>query len=468
MFNKISIIILLITGVNCFFAQNGFDNYLSEDSTYYFTSQPKLLNLLLLSGKDESRMDTSFYNSFGKAEVITLNQLLYLTVTNSPELKVYKSKMEGFSKLSGEKSSLPDPMLEIETDNVESNFKKVEMINFYASQHFPYPGKLKLESESALINRGILENEAVNTAAVNMYNVKQQYYELYLNYKNLQLNADNMQLIKVLTGAVESKYAVGKAMQQELLKAQIEMSRLDNEAFILKQSRKGILSELTKLTKTVIDENTFINFSDIDDGYLLDQTSFNFSDADVSRLVDFAFEHRPELKSLKYKINLSRKELEIAELSPMPDFDLKVGYKILPFAERNGFQFMVGINIPFAPWSSGKYKYNIQRNEIEIKVSNEEYEVKQNEIRNEIILVINNMRAAKVNMSYFYNVYIPQTESTLKSTQYSYENNLTSFLDLIDSYRMHQDAEHMYHEALTMYLKLIAELEKVTAINIKK
>src|SRR5260221_6317855 len=165
MHHKILIIILLSCSISCcVFGQSGFESYLSEDSTYFYTSQPKLLNLLLLSGRDESIKDTSFYNSFGKAEVISLNQLLYLSVNNSPDLRVIKSRMESYSKLSEEKTYLPDPMLEVEADNVASNFKKVEMINFYASQQFPYPGKLRLEGESALINRNILEYEGINTA----------------------------------------------------------------------------------------------------------------------------------------------------------------------------------------------------------------------------------------------------------------------------------------------------------------
>jgi hypothetical protein len=62
---------------------------------------------------------------------------------------------------------------------------------------------------------------------------------------------------------------------------------------------------------------------------------------------------------------------------------------------------------------------------------------------------------------------IPQTENTLKSTQYSYENNMTDFLDLLDSYRMYQDAKLMYYESITMYLKMTAELEKASGINLK-
>ncbi|NOS86347.1 MAG: hypothetical protein HOP31_14510 [Ignavibacteria bacterium] len=55
----------------------------------------------------------------------------------------------------------------------------------------------------------------------------------------------------------------------------------------------------------------------------------------------------------------------------------------------------------------------------------------------------------------------------MKSAQYSYETDMGSFLDLLDAYRMYQESRIMYYESVTMYLKMIAELEKATGLNLK-
>jgi outer membrane protein TolC len=128
---------------------------------------------------------------------------------------------------------------------------------------------------------------------------------------------------------------------------------------------------------------------------------------------------------------------------------------------------MVGITVPIAPWSSGKYDYAIQRNEINIKTADDETAAKKNEIRNQIVNIISNLHAAKETMNYYHGVLIPQTENTLKSTQYNYESNMTSFIDLLDSYRMYQEAKLMYFESVNMYLKMIAELEMAAGLNLK-
>jgi outer membrane protein TolC len=449
------------------YAQNGFDSYLLKDSLYRYNSSLKVLDSLFLAQVNATVKDTAFYNTFGKAGGINLSQLLYAAVNNNPELGVIQTKIESSKYSAEEKNYLPDPTFEFELDDVMTDFQKVGMINFYIRQMFPFPGKLELERKSVLNSRDMLQAENLEIA-VNILNlVKTNYYDLYLLSKKLQINKDNQLIVKTFNASTESQYMVGKGMQQEVFKSQVEFSRLQNEEFVIKQQRKNILSELTKLTKLEIDENTRITFSEIDTDYLLDNSHFNIDEKIADKLVDYAFEKRADLKSLRSKILMNKTELEIAKISRMPDFMVRLGYKILPYETTNAFNFMFGINLPFAPWSSGKYDYAVQKNKINIKSASYEYESKKNEIRNEIISIANNMSSLKETMNFYYRVQIPQTENTMKSAQYSYETNMTGFLDLLDSYRTYQEAKLMFYESVNMYLKMIAELEKASGVNLK-
>lgn len=449
------------------YSQNGFDSYLLKDSTYSYNSSLRALDSLFSKQTGKSVKDTSFYNTFGKAEVITLNQLLFFAVNNHPDLKTIDIKIEASDYKAEEKTYLPDPVFEFELDDIMNNFKRVGMVNFYVSQMFPFPGKLGLEKQSVLNTKAMLQSEKLDMAVNIMNMVRMNYYDLYLVNQKLKINHDNRLIIKTFVTATEAQYLVGKGMQQEVFKSQIQTSRLLNEEFILNQQRKNIFSELAKLTKTVIDENTKMSFADIDTGYLLDDNNFNISDLQAGKLVDYAFEHRADLKTLRNKIIMNNTELDIAKTSRLPDFSLRLGYKILANEDRNAFSIMLGVNIPIAPWSSGKYHNRILKSELDIKSTQDEYKSKQNEIRNEIMTIVNNIRSLKESMTYYYGVLMPQTENTLKSTQYSYENHMTGFLDLLDSYRMYQDARLMYDESVNMYLKMLAELEKATGINLK-
>lgn len=448
-------------------AQNGFDNYLKKDSTYRFNSSLRILDSLFDASTQYMHSDTAFDNSFGKSEVFTLNQLLFAAVNNNPELTAMQTRIEASNSQAEGKTYLPDPMFEFELDDIMSDFNRVGMINFYVSQMFPFPGKLALEKRSVLNSKAMMQSERLSMAVEIMNMIKMNYYDLYLLNNKIQINNDNRLLIKTFIAAAEAQYMVGKGMQQEVFKSQIEMSRLQNEDFILKQQRKNVFSELTKLTKINVDERTKINFADIDTDYLLDGSSFRVNEAQNKKLIEYALVHRPDIKTLHNKILMNQTDLEMAKIERLPDFNIKLGYKILPFEEKYAFAFMVGVNIPFAPWSSGKYDHAIKRNEVIIKSSTDELSARKNEIRNEITTIVNNMTSLKETMRFYYGVQLPQTENTMKSAQYSYETDMGSFLDLLDAYRMYQESRIMYYESVSMYLKMIAELEKATGLNLK-
>lgn len=459
----ISIIFLSLSGV--LLSQHGFNMYLSQDSVYRYNTTFSELDSLMKN--NSITIDTSFSNSFGRAEIINLDQLIYFALNNNPELKAMKQKIEAEKKHAFSKTYLPDPMFEFELDDVMSDFKKVGMINFYLSQMFMFPGKLSIERKTALHNADMMEVDLRNMSA-NMINmVKMNFYDLYYNRQKLELNQENQLLIKNYTSAAEARYSVAKGMQMEVFKGQIEFSKLINEEAVLQRERMNLLSNLTSLTKVVIDENTKIDYSPVNLDYLTNDNNFQVEKIDVNKLVNYAFQKRADLESVYHKVLMGKDDIEMARLSRYPDFSLKVGYKILSFEEKNAFSFMFGVSLPFAPWTSGKYDYSEQKSIINLKAANLEYETKRNQIRNEIDTTVNRLIANKKTLKYYKDVVIPQTENSLKSTQYSYESSMATFLELLDSYRMYQEAKLMYFESVNMYLKMLTDLERLTGMNLK-
>jgi|GEM_PF-2951112 len=477
MLKKINILIIAIFFYGIFFrginihsqnehTHNAFDSYLEKDSIYRFNTSLRKLDSLINGSIVKSR-DTAFYNSYGKADGITLSQLIYFALSNNPELISMQYKVDAEVARSNEFTSLPDPMFEFELYDITTDFKRISDYDFFLSQTFPYPGKLDLSRKSALNTSQIYMEEHHETEVKMINMVKNNFYDLYILNQKLQINKENQLVMKNFVTATESKYSVGKGMQQEVFKAQIELSKLMNEEFVLTQERKNIYSELTTLTKVTINENTRVSFANIDVDYLLNHNSFDTENISENKLLDYALEHRADLKTLQSKITLNRTDLEISKLSRMPDFTLRLGYKIYPYMDRNTFDVMVGINIPFAPWSSGKYDAAIQKSEIDIKMTTSDYEAKKNEIKNEVQKAFNTLQSGRETMRYYYTVLIPQSENSLRASQNAYESDLTAFLDVLDAYRMYQQAKLMFYDSMKIYLMTITELEKAAGLNLK-
>ena len=445
------------------FAQNTNKQNLDADSIYRLNTGIFQLDSVSIYYHEDNEQK----NSYGKTDGVTLEQLLLFAINNNPELKAMQLKIESGQKLAEEKTYLPDPMLEIETDDVMSDFKRVGMINFYVSQMFMFPGKLKLDGEMVKNQNSMMEYEKRNMAAEIFNMIKMNYLDLYFNDRMTKLNYDKQLLIKNILTAAEIRYSSGRGMQMEVFKAQLEQSKLKNEETILKLQRKNYLTSLTSLTKTVISDSTQFNFNSIEDRMKNLPAILNDNNDGKEKLINYAFDHRADVKALKSKLLMNQTSLELSKLNRYPDFSLKLGYKILPFEEKNAFSFMVGFTIPFAPWTVGKYNNSIDKNSIMIKSVSEELEAKKNTIREEITNLIINMKTAQESMTYYKDVMIPQAENSYKSTGYSYESGMAGILDILDSYKMYFEAQSMYYEAENMYLKMLADLEKASGLNLK-
>lgn len=466
--NISKLIILLVSLVviaGTVYSQHGFNVYVAGDSIYRFNSSLSDIDSILKN--NSVIIDTSFTNTFGRAEVVNLDQLIYFALNNNPEIRAMKIRIESEKKLAESKAYLPDPMFSFELDDIMSNFKKVGMINFFLSQMFMFPGKLKLDKESVLHNVDMMDVDLKDMSANMISMVKMNFYDLYFNEQKMQINKENQLLMKNFISAAEARYSSAKGMQMDVFKGQVEFSKLVNEEAVLKRERMNLFSNLTSLTKVIIDENTKISFSSIDLDYLLNNDNFQVEKIDVNKLVNYAFQKRADLQSAYHKVLMGQTDLEMAKLSRYPDFNLQVGYKILPLEMNNAFEIMVGVSIPIAPWTSGKYNYAIQRSTLNIKSANIEYDSKRNEIRNQVDTTVNRLIANKSTVKYYKDVVIPQSENSLKSTQYSYENNMATFLDILDAYRMYTESKLMYFESVNMYLKMLADLERITGMNLK-
>src|SRR5439155_25377943 len=173
---------------------NAFDSYLEKDSMYRYNTSLRMLDSLISSSIVKSVRDTSFYNSYGKADGITLSQLIYSAISNNPQLKTMEYKIDA-EKVRADGFYLPDPVFEYEMDDLQTDLKRVGMINFYLSQSFPFPGKLSLQRKSALNSSEVINMEHHNMEVNIINSVKKNFYDIYFINQKLQLNQENQLVV---------------------------------------------------------------------------------------------------------------------------------------------------------------------------------------------------------------------------------------------------------------------------------
>ncbi len=131
----------------------------------------------------------------------------------------------------GQVNVLDDPQLGFDTWNIPSNLELNQTRNwiFFARQKFPAWGTLPLRETAAKTE--VLNAEAAIETTVQsiIAAVKISYDELYLAYKTIEVTEDHVEILRRFEQIAEVKVSTGAASQQDLLKAQVALARLEND-----------------------------------------------------------------------------------------------------------------------------------------------------------------------------------------------------------------------------------------------
>lgn len=168
-----------------------------------------------------------------------LADFLTYALLNQPKVEAaYFDWLASVERITVERSR-PDPQLTFQMDiqDVVTSLMPGLMLNF------PGMGKLRAAGElaAAASQGGYYNFKAASLESA--YEVKRAYYRLYFLQEKIRVNRENMSLLKDLENLARTQNEVGKATLQDVLRAQIEQSRLNTEIINLEDSREPLLAQ---------------------------------------------------------------------------------------------------------------------------------------------------------------------------------------------------------------------------------
>ncbi|MBS1832115.1 MAG: TolC family protein, partial [Acidobacteria bacterium] len=151
-------------------------------------------------------------------------------------------------------SAPPDPMVSVSSNSVKYPIpgaglgrEAIASIGVMASQTVPAPGKLKLRGDLAYKEAEVelAEFHAVETEVLSR--LKQAYVRLGYTQAVRRVLAKNRELLQQLLRVTEARYTVGKAAQQDLFKAQTQLSLLEARLMRLELEGRSAQAEIASL-----------------------------------------------------------------------------------------------------------------------------------------------------------------------------------------------------------------------------
>lgn len=391
----------------------------------------------------------------GKDEVSLIDKALTLEVVlayareHNPAIRAAKSRSLAAQKVPAQASAYEDPRVSWEAWNAPENFRIDEAANniFRLTQTIPFPGKLRLKGEMAAKEAERMEAELGATEIDTVAQLKKAYYDLWLVYQNLEVYRRDQELVAQFARIAEQKYAVGQVSQPDVLRAQVELTRLINR----------VATERLTASKAQARLNALLSRPPESPLGMPQNPPTPALPYAMAELEELTLRNRPELLAQTSTLEKERLALALARKSYYPDFDVSLS-RFVNFGERDGFGIMVSASIPLA----FKYKYDAGVGEATANL-----QAAQSELWRQRDLALFEVKQASVEaqtaleqLNLFLYTHIPQAEQALQASQIGYQTGTLDFLSLIDSIRAVEQVhlEHLMAEA--NFERAWAELER--------
>jgi len=396
-----------------------------------------------------------------EATVLKLDELIAEAIQNNPQLKAARHQTGAALTRVDQVTSWEAPQVGVEAfqtpvKSFPNPFKDGMETDYFLQQMIPFPGKLSSMGRAAESNANMLEQGYESLKRKVIRDLKSGYYELFLAQRKIEINAENLDLMRKFVVIASRQYEVGMGKQPDILRAQTEQSTLITDGLNLQREKAAVEAMINTILSRPANAPL---------GYV-PEIEASVPAWTFDQLRPLALDNRPDIRAMNFNIEMSKAELSASKRELFPDLMVRVMYKDMAMTRNDFWSTMVGISIPIAPWAGGKVTSKVDENELNVRKAEESLNAMKNmtlfEVQDALVKVQTNQNI----MLLYKNTVVPQAEQTLQSTLAAYQTGKTEFLMLIDAYRMLLMARLNRFMAVMNLMASQAQLEQAVGLDI--
>lgn len=298
------------------------------------------------------------------------------------------------------------------------------------NQMVPFPDKLRAKAVIASREVQIAHAEVDVIAREITESVRLAYYEVWFANRAIEIIADTKVLVDDLTKVAEARYRSGGS-QQDVLRAQLETDRLDDQLTTLRKQKQIAEADLATLMQQPVD--------------LIPEVSNDLGVTDapeqLESLIALAEQCNPRLRGLAWEIQRDRDKQRLACLQQYPDLNFGVNWGLVsddhdvisPVANgHDNLSFTVGTTLPI--WRD-KINAGIREAAHRTGSTTRRLQAERDELYGKLRRLIAQADALNEQRDIYENRIIPRTEDTLKLSIADYRGKRADFFSLIETYR---------------------------------
>jgi outer membrane protein TolC len=390
----------------------------------------------------------------------SLPALVGEALQNNREILAAQKRYEAARQRPSIASSLPDPTVSLGyTSNGTPlpggglGTNPTSNAGISISQEVPFPGKRKLRGEIAEKEAEAEFQQYLSVRLSVVARLKMAYHELHHADVSIDSIKRSQELLRTFMRVTEARYSVGRAAQQDVLRADTQYAILETRAVRLEEEKAARQAEILSLLNRP-------------PGGAIEAPTAEDAPPLMAALEDLYQHARTEAPMLRRE----QKMVERGELSTSlarkeydPDYTISGGY-----FNQGGmppmFQARVDFKLPAYFWR--KQRAGVNEQVFALSEARHNYEASSQLLNARIKEFYVTAQSARKLMDLYLKSVIPEANLALESSMASYETGALDALSVLTNFMTVVDYELNYHEELMRYVAALDQLEEMTGMQL--
>ena len=368
--------------------------------------------------------------AFAQNAPVSLQTLIVEARRNNAAIKAAERVIDVSRYGPAQASALPDTEVMVQQFSVGSprpfagySNSDFAYIGFGASQEFPYPGKRGLRAQVAQHEVAISGAEKNAVVWDVLTRLKLAYFQLAASQRIISILQKNQETAEEIDRAAEARYRVGEGTQEDVLRAQLQRTKLLND-LSMRRRESAQAQVVLKALLNRTPESPDINAEPLSAHHLPP------SEALIATLRD----KNPELRTSTERISQGQAAVELAKREKRPDFGVQYIWQHTASNFRDYYMATFSVKLP------NRSRLRAVEGEAQAKLAQAQAEKNSRlkQIESDLGERIAIVQAAEQQLNVYEQGLIPQGEAALdaglagyRAGKQEYQGLLASFADTL-------------------------------------
>ncbi len=372
-----------------------------------------------------------------------LNTLIEIALSQDSNRKQYFAQSQAMRETGIASATLMDPKLKVgfgglPVDSFQFDEDPMTNISVGLMQQFERGDTLDLQQKKAGQQADGLALQ-VQARELTVANSMTQLW-LELGYQQVAegVMRENRRLLVELENYVQTNYSIGKSEAQDLLNAQLQVSKLDEKLQANQQVQRRLISQLSEwlgsdwLGSQVLDSKGVLNANN-----QIDWTSLESklaTNRDSTKHYQLLMEH-PLVKITDATISSNQTQVELAEQAYTPQFGVEVMYAHRQANNMAGeptsdlVSAYLTVDIPL--FTGNRQDKNLSAAQYQVGAAKSQKDTLLSQMNAQVNALLVDKANLTQRLERYQSTLLPQTAARISAVERGYQNNTAQFNDVI-------------------------------------